>query len=186
MSFLSRAIPISIQSVVWSISIRWVVFSIIFLTFFSFSQKSFSQGFEIASKGNIEGDFKGWNGETIFEMSDGTFWIQAVYSYRYYYAYRPKAMVLKKDNYFFLKVDGINEILPVLPLEKIIKSQIDGNFNGFEGNSIYKLYDGSIWQQIDGIYVYIYVFSPKVLVYNFRGTWKMNVEGITVSVIRLK
>jgi len=159
-----------------------------FLGFFYpyFSPMVFPESIEIVSKGNIEGDFEGWEGETVFEISDGTFWIQAAYSYRYHYFYRPEAMVLKQGNYFFLKVNGINEILPVMPLEKVIKSKIDGNFNGFEGNTIYRLFDGSIWQQIDGKYKYKYAYSPRVLVYKFGKTWKMSVKGISVTVVPLK
>lgn len=158
--------------------------SLIFLL--SFSSFALPESIEIVSKGYIEGDFEGWDGETIFELSDGTYWIQASYSYLYHYAYCPQAMVIKYGNYFFLKVDGINEIIPVKPVEKVIKSKIEGNFNGFEGNSIYRLLDGSIWQQIDGKYQYKYAYSPNVLVYKFGKIWKMNVKGITVTVIRLK
>ena len=154
--------------------------------FLSFSPIVLPESIEIVSKGNIEGDFEGWQGETVFEISDGTFWIQAAYSYTYHYAYHPEAMVLRQGSYFFLKVNGINEILPVMPLEKVIKSKIDGNFNGFEGNTIYRLLDGSIWQQIDGKYKYKYAYSPRVLVYNFGKTWKMSVKGITVTVVPLK
>jgi len=156
-------------------------FSILLFTFSIYAQKA-----SIVSDGYIDGEFEGWEGETIFEMSDGSVWLQAEYSYIYQYAYNPEAIVFTKDGDYFLKVEDVDEILQVIPIEKIIRSKIDGEFEGFEGDTVYKLYNGSVWQQIDGKYKYKYAYSPKVLIYKLENRWKMIVKGITVSVIQLK
>ncbi len=145
-----------------------------------------AQSGSIVSDGYIVSDFEGWDGETVFEMSDGTYWIQAAYSYLYHYAYNPKAIVIQRGSNYYLKVEGIREILPVLPIDKLIKSRIDGNFEGFKGDTIYKLMNGTVWQQIDGRYKYKYAYSPRVIVYKIGSRWKMTVKGITVSVIQLR
>jgi len=140
----------------------------------------------IVSEGYIVSDFEGWDGETLFEMSDGKFWIQAAYSYVYHYAYYPEAMVIQQGSNYYLKVEGIREILPVLPIDKVMKSRIDGNFKGFEGDTVYRLMNGTVWQQTDGKYKYKYAYAPPVVVYKVGNRWKMSVKGITVSVAQLR
>lgn len=145
-----------------------------------------AQARKVVCDGYIVSDFEGWDGETLFEMSDGTFWIQAEYSYNYHYAYNPAAVVIQKGSNYYLKVEGIQEILPVFPIDKVLKSRIDGDFEGFEGDTVYKLMNATVWQQIDGKYKYKYAYSPHVIIYKIGGSLKMSVKGITVSVVRLR
>ena len=72
--------------------------------------------------------------------------------------------------------------------QTVIESVIDGDFEGFEGETIIILMNGQIWQQIDYQYMYMYAFMPKVLIYNTNYGYKMKVDGLPmpVSVIRLK
>ena len=165
--------------------IRYKILFIV-LSSFIFNTSIFAQSAIIVSDGYIDGEFEGWEGETVFEMSDGTIWLQSEYSYLYQYAYNPEAIVFRKDNNYFLKVEDVDDILQVIPVQKVIKSKIDGDFEGFEGDTVYKLYNGTVWQQIDGKYKYKYAYSPKVLIYKVGKNSKMTVKGITVSVIQLK
>ena len=70
----------------------------------------------------------------------------------------------------------------------VIESQIDGDFEGWEGETIVKLMNGQIWQQTEYYYYYHYAFMPKVLIYKSGSGYKMKVEGIekAVRVKRLK
>lgn len=72
--------------------------------------------------------------------------------------------------------------------KNIIESQIDGDFEGWEGETIIKLMNGSIWQQHEYYYHYHYSFMPKVLIYKSGQGYKMKVDGIekSISVIKLK
>lgn len=72
--------------------------------------------------------------------------------------------------------------------ENIIESQIDGDFEGWEGETIIKLMNGQIWQQTEYYYHYHYSFMPKVLIYKTAYGYKMKVDDIdkTVGVTRLK
>jgi hypothetical protein len=69
-----------------------------------------------------------------------------------------------------------------------IESQIDGDFNGWEGETIVKLTNGQIWQQTEYYYHYHFAFMPHVLVYRAGGVYKMRVDGVdkAVRVERLK
>lgn len=71
----------------------------------------------------------------------------------------------------------------------VIESYIDGDFHGWDGETVYKLQNGQIWQQLTYHYHYHYAYGPKVLIYPSGGGYKMNVEGDDdepISVRRLK
>lgn len=70
----------------------------------------------------------------------------------------------------------------------VIETQIDGDFEGWEGETIVKLMNGQIWQQTEYHYHYHYAFMPKVLIYRSGGSYKIKVEGVdkAVGVERLR
>jgi hypothetical protein len=73
------------------------------------------------------------------------------------------------------------------PTQGVIESRIDGEFEGFDGDTIFRLQNGQVWQQIDQ-YHYHYAYSPRVLIYPSRGQWRLQVEGVssTIAVERLR
>lgn len=70
----------------------------------------------------------------------------------------------------------------------VIETQVDGAFEGWEGETIIKLVNGQIWQQSNYRYEYHYAYMPKVLIYKSGVGFKMLVEGTSeaVGVTRLK
>lgn len=70
----------------------------------------------------------------------------------------------------------------------VIESHIDGQFEGWDGETIFKLENGQIWQQSSYAYTYHYAYRPEVIIYKTRGGWKMKVDGVddTIYVKRLK
>jgi hypothetical protein len=48
--------------------------------------------------------------------------------------------------------------------------------------------NGQIWQQDEYNYTYHYAYSPRVLIFQDGGTWKMKVDGVSdaIRVKRLK
>jgi len=79
-------------------------------------------------------------------------------------------------------------ILGAPPTPSVIESQIDGDFEGWEGETIVKLTNGQIWQQNEYQYEYCYESMPEVLIYRSGSVYKMKVEGTdeAVEVVRLK
>ena len=69
-----------------------------------------------------------------------------------------------------------------------VKSNIDGDFEGWEGETIFKLMNGQIWQQSSYDYMYTYSFMPKVIIINTLTGYKMMVDGTskTINVKLLK
>jgi hypothetical protein len=70
-----------------------------------------------------------------------------------------------------------------------IETQIDGEFKGWEGETIYKLRNGQIWQQATYHYHYHYAYAPEVVIYSSSDGCSMKVEDDddeAVHVRRLK
>jgi hypothetical protein len=74
------------------------------------------------------------------------------------------------------------------PSGGVVETEIDGDFEGWEGETIVKLMNGQVWQQSEYHYEYHYAFDPKVLIYHSGGGWKMKVDGTSeaVGVTRLR
>jgi hypothetical protein len=74
------------------------------------------------------------------------------------------------------------------PRGGVIETEIDGDFEGWEGETVVKLMNGQIWQQTEYHYEYHYAFDPQVMIYQSGGQWKMKVDGTdeAVGVQRLK
>jgi hypothetical protein len=60
-----------------------------------------------------------------------------------------------------------------------IKSQIDGEFNGAEGESVYKLTNGQTWQQSRYLYQYQYIYRPQVRIVREGAEYVMYVTGMS-------
>jgi hypothetical protein len=70
----------------------------------------------------------------------------------------------------------------------IIESHINGAFQGWDGDTIFELRNGQVWQQVSYNYTYHYAYSPEVFIYSTSGGYKMIVNGVsaTIYVRRLK
>jgi hypothetical protein len=66
--------------------------------------------------------------------------------------------------------------------QSAIESKVDGDFSGWEGETIVKLTNGQIWQQTEYHYHYHYAFMPDVLIFKSAGRYKMKVEGTDAAV----
>jgi hypothetical protein len=64
----------------------------------------------------IEGEFTGWEGETIFKLTNWQIWQQSSYAYTYRYSYRPKVLVFKAGGGYQMKVDGVDGRISVTRL----------------------------------------------------------------------
>jgi hypothetical protein len=65
----------------------------------------------------IEGEFEGWSGDTIFKLANGQIWQQSSYAYTYHYAYRPKVLIYKAGAVYQMKVDGVDGAIQVKRLK---------------------------------------------------------------------
>ncbi|MBN2463855.1 MAG: hypothetical protein JXB43_09700 [Dehalococcoidia bacterium] len=63
-----------------------------------------------------------------------------------------------------------------------IESRIDGEFQGWDGETIFRLMNGQIWQQAEYSYLYHYAYMPRVTIFSVSGGYKMQVEGINKAI----
>ncbi|MDF1628712.1 MAG: hypothetical protein P1U78_02850 [Alcanivoracaceae bacterium] len=144
------------------------------------------QGYEVIHSSQIDGEFEGFDDEVLFQLMDGTCWVQDEYNYWYHYAYCPQANILRGNGRLYIQVDGQNEIVPVRQIDGVIKSIINGEFKGWEGETSYELTNGQVWQQSHYKYKYKYSHRPEVLIYNPGGGHIMQVAGTSAKVRRVK
>lgn len=65
----------------------------------------------------------------------------------------------------------------------VIESRIDGNFEGWEGDTIFRLTNGQIWEQVSYDYKYHYAYMPEVTIVRTKNNrYKMMVEGMSKSI----
>lgn len=142
--------------------------------------------YELIRKGQIENEFEGFDDEMIFELTDGSFWIQNEYKYWYYYAYRPQINILRGGRNLYLQVNGQDQVVAIRQITDVVKSKINGDYNGWDGETIYELTNGQVWQQSSYSYEYSYSYMPEVIIYNTGSSYKMQVEGALVDIRRIK
>jgi hypothetical protein len=65
----------------------------------------------------INGEFKGWDGETIFKLSNGQIWQQAEYDYMYSYSYSPDVTIYSTQSGCSMKVEDEDETILVKRLK---------------------------------------------------------------------
>jgi len=57
---------------------------------------------------HISDEFEGWDGDTIYELDDGSKWELVNYTYSYSYSYRPKAIIWLDGSRYYLEVSSIS------------------------------------------------------------------------------
>lgn len=67
----------------------------------------------VVYRGHIESNFSGLEGNSIWKLTDGSVWEQAVYKYRYHYAYRPKVELRQKGGRYLLWIEAMDEEIEV-------------------------------------------------------------------------
>jgi hypothetical protein len=76
------------------------------------------------------------------------------------------------------------EVRPIAPVPgtSAIESTIEGEFEGWDGDTIFKLDNGQIWQQAKYDYMYEYAYRPDATIYHTTGGWKKKAGGPPFSV----
>ena len=142
--------------------------------------------------------FMGNDGE-IFKLADGSLW-EVKYEYQYLYEYYPNVIICPARGKLTINGKSLNvaqvgarRTAPIssskqAPSAEIIESQIEGEFSGWDGETIFKLTNGQIWQQASYAYTYSYAYRPRILILRKSGGYEMQVEGINskIRVTRLK
>ncbi len=141
------------------------------------------------------------NGGEVIIMTDGTIWQDVSYNYSYAYEYYPSVTICPSAGFMIMNGKKI-AIIPVnggasapqgrkapeASSSEVIESRIDGEFTGWEGETVFKLTNGQIWQQSGYAYRYHYAYSPSVLIVRTSVGYVMQVGGLNsrINVRRLR
>lgn len=134
---------------------------------------------------------------SIFKTASGNIYEVTASTVEVVTGISPQVLVLRDGDNYKLVVDGFREPLickkisgPVWGAggESEVETHMAGAFNGWDGDTIFKLDNGQIWQQSSYGYAYQYAFRPGVSIRKAKGGYVMKVEGVdkTISVKRLK
>jgi hypothetical protein len=134
----------------------------------------------------------GTHGE-IVKLADGSLW-EVQYEYLYLYAYYPEAVVCPSQGKLIVDAHAISVVQisaggrASTRSNAIIEARIDGEFSGWDGETIFKLDNGQIWQQTSYAYTYHYAYRPKIMLIHVNGHYEMQVEGVSsrIAVTRLQ
>jgi hypothetical protein len=87
-------------------------------TYLLLAEKKKSNECDPAIETQIDGDFKGWTGETLYKLRNGQIWQQATYHYHYHYAYAPEVTIFSGAEGCAMRVsDDDDEAIPVRRLK---------------------------------------------------------------------
>jgi hypothetical protein len=69
-----------------------------------------------------------------------------------------------------------------------VETRIDGDFEGWNGDTLFELENGQVWKQRGSASQYTYRFSPAVVIYRSESGCKMKVDGVEGEILveRLK
>jgi len=124
----------------------------------------------------------------IFKTFGAGFFVVNDYTIQIVIAISPEVQIFRKGSDYKLIIEYFDEPVICKKLTNIIETQVDGEFEGWEGDTIFKLMNGQVWQQSSYEYMYHYSYSPQVLIYKFNDSWRMKFEDVdeTISVMKLK
>lgn len=127
----------------------------------------------------IDGEFIGFNGDTVFRFMNGQVWQQSTYYYEYHYAYCPKASIYRNaSGGYQLQVDGIRSRVNVVQIQIVTEGIIVSDFNGFAHNNIFHFQNGQIWKQIEAKHIHHHANRPQAMVVDGVNGRELWVEGM--------
>lgn len=146
----------------------------------SYDEKS--KQIEILSEGP---PFITWTGNIKGNLASGTYKVDTTNEGgSFYFAILKQAVAAEVPS----PPTPVAPIVPRSSCSPAVESYISGDINGWEGETIFKLDNGQIWQQAVYSYIYFYEYHPEVTIYDTTDGCQMKVDGEdeTVVVRRIK
>ena len=112
----------------------------------------------------------------IFKTSLHDFYVVKEHSRQRIRIRKPKVKIFRRGNDFKLEIENFYRPVICEKIRDVVETQIDGTFKGWDGETIFKMMNGQIWQQSSYAYLYHYAFQPEVLIYQYNDVWIMKVE----------
>jgi hypothetical protein len=124
----------------------------------------------------------------IFKTSSGDYFVVNDRTRQKVRTKNPNVKIFQNGSSYKLVIDDFDEPVICKKIKNVIDTRISDDFNGWEGETVFKMTNGQIWQQSTYAYMYHYAYSPRVLIYEYNGSWIMKVENVdeTIQVSRIK
>ena len=94
----------------------------------------------------------------------------------------PSATILKKGNNYKLIIEDFDYPVICQKLQIVTSSSIDGEFEGWNGETTIILSNGEIWKQYNYKYEYNYSYNADVWVFSDGNSYFMKVEDLESAV----
>lgn len=133
----------------------------------------------------VYGAFTGWHQDALFKLTNGQYWIQAEYQYEYNYQYRPHVTITQGAGGFVMEIDGMSDSVRVRRVN-VIESRIDGEFEGWAGDTTFTLRNSQVWEQASYAYWYHYAYSPEVVIYESSEGYKLRLADDDSHAVRVR
>ena len=134
---------------------------------------------------HLVGTFRGFRYQQVYELVDGTCWLQRCVSSSEAHIESPVVHLHRSQRGFYLQIEGSGALAYVLPVQWHCTSKIVGDFDGWDRNVNYTLSNGQSWQQADTRFNYTYAYRPIARLYSHNEIMFMCVSGTTARVRRL-
>ena len=67
----------------------------------------------LVTQDELEGNCAGWDGATVFALSNGELWQQSAFRCRQLYVSWPLVRIWRCGDFYWIEIEGAGEILPV-------------------------------------------------------------------------
>lgn len=86
-----------------------------------------------------------------------------------------------------MKIEGIEKIFSCNKIQEVIESNIEGDFKGWNSNTIFKLVNQQEWKQdARTSSIFINFYRAVVLIYLSSNGYKLNIAGVLENLILVK
>jgi len=97
----------------------------------------------------------------------------------------PAVNIFQSGSLYQFEIQNLDAPIICTKLKGVIESKIEGEFKGWDGETIFNLSNKQTWQQSSPAVLKHQAKGPKVLIYEFKGAWMMRVENVE-EVIEVK
>lgn len=165
------------------------IFILTTILFMSLTGLNAQSNWEYVEEADIKGSVSGTITQGyVFKTSSQDFFVVNERTRQRVRTRNPNVQIFQNGSNFKLIIEDFEEPVICKKLKNVIETQISGTFEGWSGETIFKMMNGQIWQQSSYAYMYHYAYSPEVLIYEFNGSLIMKVDEVdeTIEVVRLK
>ncbi len=163
---------------------------VLFVAFFAFcTLMASAQDWTLAAQTKVSGTVGGTISKGyFFKTMDGSFYEITEKTKQKVREKNPDATIYKNGDNYKVIIAGFKDTVLCRKVSDVIESNIDGDFTGWSGDTVFRLADGHVWQQDSYSTLMQNSYRPAVYIYESNKAMKMKVEDVAevISVKKLR